>query len=331
MNKKISLILGLFLVFSIGIISFYLSKLDFFMRFKFSSLTLSIVIGIIIGNTFFKKIEIKTDLGVIFAKSHLLKLGIILYGFNITFQEIQELGLKGILIDSLMISIIFSISMFVGVKILKLDKNTSALIGAGSSICGAAAVLATEPVLKAKDYQVSIAIATVVVFGTTSMFLYPFMFEFLDFSYKQFGVYIGSSIHEVAQVVGAGSSVSIETENIAVIQKMIRVMLLAPFLIIISFLFQDKEKDRVKKIHIPYFALIFVLVSALNSLNILPTELIKKIKFLDIILLSMAMSALGLKTHITSLSKAGIKPLILSLVLFVCLISLGYLLVKIIL
>ena len=329
MNKKlkktIPIILGIILTFSIAIASFYLAKIEFFKSISMSVLTLSIVIGIILGNSIFKKIESKVDPGVNFVKGHFLRLGIILYGFNITFQEIQGVGIKGILIDTIMIVSIFSIAMFIGVKILKINKKTVALIGCGSSICGAAAVLAAEPVVEAEESDVAIAIATVVIFGTISMFLYPVLYHIAGLNEKQFGIYIGSSVHEVAQVVGAGSAIGKATEEIAVIEKMIRVMLLAPFLIILSIIFKPSDKNgKVSKIKIPWFAVIFIAVGGFNSLNLLDTKIVEIIKLIDLMLLAMAMSGLGLKTHASSITKAGSKPLILAFILFVCLISISY-------
>lgn len=117
-----------------------------------------------------------------------------------------------------------------------LDRHTSRLIGAGSSICGAAAVLATEPVVKAEASKVTVAVATVVIFGTIAIFLYPAMYPLLAhwFSPETYGIYIGSTMHEVAQVVAAGHAINPDAENAAVIAKMLRVMMLAPFLILLA-------------------------------------------------------------------------------------------------
>ena len=113
----------------------------------FSALTLAILFGMVVGNTVYPKIWQPCDGGVIFAKQHLLRLGIILYGFRLTFAQIADVGVSGILIDVLTLSSTFFIACFLGQKVFGLDKHTSWLIGAGSSICGAAAVLATEPMV----------------------------------------------------------------------------------------------------------------------------------------------------------------------------------------
>ena len=121
----------------------------------------------------------------------------------------------------LTLSSTFLLACFLGQKVFGLDKHTSWLIGAGSSICGAAAVLATEPVVKAEASKVTVAVATVVIFGTVAIFLYPAIYPLMSqwFSPETFGIYIGSTVHEVAQVVAAGHAISPDAENAAVISS----------------------------------------------------------------------------------------------------------------
>ena len=130
----------------------------------FSALTLAILLGMVLGNTIYPHIWKSCDGGVLFAKQYLLRLGIILYGFRLTFSQIADVGISGIIIDVLTLSSTFLLACFLGQKVFGLDKHTSWLIGAGSSICGAAAVLATEPVVKAEASKATVAVATVVIF-----------------------------------------------------------------------------------------------------------------------------------------------------------------------
>lgn len=175
----------------------------------------------VLGNTIYPHIWKSCDGGVLFAKQYLLRLGIILYGFRLTFSQIADVGISGIIIDVLTLSSTFLLACFLGQKVFGLDKHTSWLIGAGSSICGAAAVLATEPVVKAEASKVTVAVATVVIFGTVAIFLYPAIYPLMSqwFSPETFGIYIGSTVHEVAQVVAAGHAISPDAENAAVISK----------------------------------------------------------------------------------------------------------------
>lgn len=291
----------------------------------FNALTLAILFGMVVGNTVYPKIWQPCDGGVIFAKQHLLRLGIILYGFRLTFAQIADVGVSGILIDVLTLSSTFFIACFLGQKVFGLDKHTSWLIGAGSSICGAAAVLASEPVVKAEASKVTVAVATVVIFGTIAIFLYPAMYPLLAhwFTPETYGIYMGSTMHEVAQVVAAGHAVSPDAENAAVIAKMLRVMMLAPFLLFLAARVKQLTpagNGEKSKITIPWFAIMFILVAVFNSFHLLPKAVVDMLVTLDTVLLAMAMAALGVTTHVSALKKAGAKPLLMALMLFVWLI-----------
>ena len=291
----------------------------------FSALTIAILFGMVVGNTVYPKIWQPCDGGVIFAKQHLLRLGIILYGFRLSFAQIADVGVSGILIDVLTLSSTFFIACFLGQKVFGLDKHTSWLIGAGSSICGAAAVLATEPVVKAEASKVTVAVATVVIFGTIAIFLYPAMYPLLAhwFTPETYGIYMGSTMHEVAQVVAAGHAVSPDAENAAVIAKMLRVMMLAPFLLFLAARVKQLTpagNGEKSKITIPWFAIMFILVAVFNSFHLLPKAVVDMLVTLDTVLLAMAMAALGVTTHVSALKKAGAKPLLMALMLFVWLI-----------
>lgn len=320
--------LGIILTAIIAVISIYLGELNAFKSIGFSALTLAIILGMILGNTVYSGFSSKLDNGVVFSKGYLLRAGIILYGFRLTFGQILDVGLSSLIVDALVVATTFFIALFFGIKIFKMHPHTAMLVGSGASICGAAAVMATEPLLKPKSSRVSVAVATVVIFGTISMFLYPFIYEFTHFlgiGEKQFGIYIGSTIHEVAQVVVAGNAISVDAADSAVITKMVRVMMLAPFLLYLSFWFSARKKakggdGKKGKITIPWFAIYFIIVTGFNSFDLLPKQIVSWIVDLDTFLLAMAMCALGLTTHIKAIRDAGSRPIILASVLFIWLI-----------
>lgn len=193
----------------------------------------------VLGNTIYCKVAERLDEGVDFAKGQILRLAIMFYGFKLTFTQVASVGLPAVMSDALVLTSTFLLTYWLGTRWLKVDKQTTLLIGSGASICGAAAVIAAEPVVKAEAHKVTIAVATVVVFGTISMLLYPFLYHlgWLQpwLSAQDYGVYTGSTIHEVAQVVVAGNTINPEVGDTAVVTKMIRVMMLAPFLLILSF------------------------------------------------------------------------------------------------
>lgn len=312
---------GLLLSALISGAAFWAGSVETLTHAGFSALTLAILAGIIFGNTLYHRVGQRCEAGVLFAKQHLLRLGIVLYGFRLTFSQIADVGVSGLAIDILTLTSTFFLACFLGKKIFGLDRETRWLIGAGSSICGAAAILATEPVVKAQASKVSVAVATVVIFGTLAIFIYPALYPLLThfFSPQAYGIFMGSTMHEVAQVVAAGHAISPEAENAAVIAKMLRVMMLAPFLIFLAArvkqLAPAQSGDK-KRITVPWFALLFIAVAVFNSFHLLPNALVELLIALDTVLLAMAMAALGLTTHLSALKKAGVKPLLMALMLF---------------
>ncbi len=345
-----------------GILAFAaieVAKLAWMQSHGLSALTLAIVLGMLAGNTIYPRMAAGAASGVTFSKQNLLRLGIILYGFRLTMQDVAHVGLAGVVIDALVLTSTFTLAWLLGTRLFKLDRNTAILIGAGSSICGAAAVMATEPIVRGRAEQVTVAISTVVLFGTIAIFLYPALFDLsahannaqngnpVALSSHAYGIYAGSTIHEVAQVVAAAQAVSVEATDTAVIAKMVRVMMLAPFLIALSlFLAREQSKniatphhsqptpcesiealtqDQVglgakPKLTVPWFALAFIGVVVLNSFAWLPKPLVAAAIEVDVGLLAMAMAALGLTTHVSTIRQAGIKPLLLGASLFVWLI-----------
>lgn len=313
---------GLLLVLLLALLAQFAASQPLFSQLGLSALTIAIVGGMLLGNTVYPRLATPSHHGVTFAKGQILRLGIILFGFKLTFQDIAAVGLSGILIDACVLTSTFALAYWLGRRKLGLDEQSVILIGAGSSICGAAAILATEPVVKAHAEKVAVAVATVVVFGTLAMFLYPLLFSLtqaLGVSEFAYGVFTGSTVHEVAQAVAAGRAVSEQAANSAVITKMIRVMMLAPFLLILSTWLARRHQSgstEARPITIPWFALGFLAMAGFNSLHWLPQAWVAQLIALDNLLLAMAMGALGLTTHISAIRRAGSKPMWLASALF---------------
>lgn len=347
MNSLPKLLPGLLLSAALAAVAIHLGAVGWLQAHGMSALTVAIILGIVLGNTVYPRIAATSTAGVAFSKQTLLRAGVILYGLRLTLHDIGQVGTTGVLIDALLLSSTFALAFLLGTRVFGLDRSTALLIGAGNAICGAAAVMATEPLVRAKAEQVTVAISTVVVFGTVAIFLYPALYELnlhwqlLPAGSQAFGIYAGSTIHEVAQVFAAGRSISAETANTAVITKMVRVMMLAPFLIGLSAWLgrqrQQAQQARASageghavaaqapRLTIPWFAFAFVGVVLLNSLVPLPHALVATAIDVDTFLLAMAMGALGLTTHISAIRRAGIKPLLLGALLFAWLIGGGVL------
>jgi uncharacterized integral membrane protein (TIGR00698 family) len=329
---------GIALIGALALASLALARWPLIQKSGLSALTLAIVLGMLVGNFILGAGESRFTAGTTFGKQTLLRFGIVLYGLRLTFQDIAHVGIAGLAIDGIMLSCTFLLAWWAGTRWFHLDRTTAMLIGAGSAICGAAAVMATDPVVRGRADQVAVAVATVVVFGTSAIFLYPYLYHlnithhFVAMSAGAYGIFAGSTIHEVAQVVAAGRAVSDSAADTAVITKMVRVMMLAPFLLMLSAYLARSESDaRARadadagtpvrsKINIPWFALWFVAVAALHSAMHLPARLMTAAVNLDTFILAMAMGALGLTTHRSAIGNAGLKPIALGALLFAWLI-----------
>ncbi len=296
---------------------------------------IGIILGMLYANSLRNNLPETWVPGIQFCSKKILRLGIILYGFRLTFQDIVNVGVSGIVIDTIVVVVTILGGIWIG-RLLKMDRETALLTSIGSGICGAAAVLGAESTIRTQPYKTAVAVATVVIFGTISMFLYPVAYRsgWLDLSPQEMGIYAGSTLHEVAHAVGAGNAMGTEISDVSVIVKMIRVMLLVPVLLILGFWVARRQKKDVNanaekgKVSIPWFAIGFLAVIGFNSFNLLPAVFVDAINYVDTFLLTMAMAALGAETSIDKFKKAGAKPFILAFCLDLWLIGGGYILSK---
>ncbi len=340
-NRK-GTINGIIFVAILAAAATMIADLAFIKNLGISPLVIGIVIGIFYANTLNNKTPREWSGGITFSAKKILRFAIVFYGFRITFQQIAEVGLEGFLVSLIMLSTTFILGTWVAQKFFKLDRDTSMLSASGASVCGAAAVLATEPVLKSQEHKAAIAVSMVVLFGTISMFLYPLLYNMgvFDMSAREFGIYVGGTIHEVAQVVAVPASVlnlspeeAAEMANSAVIVKMTRVIMIAPMLIILGiYLSLTAKKSGVNsggvKLVIPWFAVYFIGMAGINSLHIIPENIVDIINEIDTFLLTMAMTALGLGTIFAKFRGLGLAPVYSAGVMFLWLVIGGYFITK---
>jgi uncharacterized integral membrane protein (TIGR00698 family) len=237
------------------------------------------------------------------------------------------------LVDALVLGSTLALASLLGRRWLGLDRRTALLIGMGSAICGAAAVMAAAPVLRARAEQVTVAVATVVVFGTLAVFVYPVLYQlnlhaqWVPGGAHGFGLYVGSTVHEVAQVVATARAIGPDAADAAVVAKMVRVMMLAPVLLALSAgLARGARTTARPPVAVPWFAFGFIAVVLFNSLHWLPAPVLVLANTLATVLLAMAMAALGVSTQLGAIRRAGIRPLLLAAVLFSWLVAGGALL-----
>ena len=320
-ENRANTIHGILLIALFSFAAFYIAEIPFVKSLSFSPLIVGIILGMLYANSLRNKLPETWVPGIKFCTKQILRAGIVLYGFRLTLTQVAAVGIPAVVIDTIIVSGTIFLGVWLG-KLLKMDADTSLMTATGSAICGAAAVLGAEPVVKCEGHKTAIAVSTVVIFGTISMFLYPIMYRsgMLDaLGDTGVAIYTGSTLHEVAHVAGAGNAMdptdALGIAGTATITKMIRVMMLAT---------------------IPWFAFGFIGIICLNSLlqYLLGVDSVKEIplngaiEYIDTFMLTMAMTALGTDTSIDKFKQAGAKPFVLAGLLYIWLVGGGYLITK---
>ncbi|MDA8654134.1 putative sulfate exporter family transporter [Alphaproteobacteria bacterium] len=253
-----------------------------------------------------------TRIGLDFAAKDLLRIGIAISGAQITFQEISALGLDVVIA----VIIIVAITFFSGVgisRLLKLPKELGFLSGGAVAICGASAALAVSSVLPASKHlerNTIFIIVCVATFSTIAMIAYPIISDLMGHSEFEAGIFFGASIHDVAQVLGAGYAVSDTSGEVATITKLLRVALLFPIVALIA-IFIGARTGLSSTPKVPGFLIGFLVVVALNSFQLIPEELSKLMSQGARMFLIFAVAALGVKTSFNSLREVGWRPILM--------------------
>jgi uncharacterized integral membrane protein (TIGR00698 family) len=297
----------------------------------FSPMMLSMVVGMAFHNIVGTAAWAKQ--GVTFSLRRLLRIAIILLGLQLTSSQLVEIGGRGLGIIVATVLATFAFTVWMG-KLLGVEPKLAQLIAAGTSICGASAIIATNTVTDAHDEDVVYSVACVTVFGSVAMFAYPLLPGLLHLDPHGFGLWAGASIHEIAQVVAVAFQDGQKAGESGTIAKLSRVMLLAPMVIAIGWGARgsksrksdlDTSSDRPP---IPWFVIGFVALVAVNSLITIPADAKACIVAGTTFLLSIALAAMGLETNIGKLAAKGFRPALLGGLAFLFIAGFSLTLIK---
>ena len=296
----------------------------------FSPMILAIVIGMAFHNLIGTPARARP--GIAFSMKRLLRAAIVLLGFQLTLTQVASVGGRGLLVIAGTLAATFLLTIGAG-RLLGVDRKLAELIAAGTSICGASAVIATNTVTDAHDEDVTYAIACVTIFGSVAMFAYPALPGLLHLDAPSYGLWCGSSIHEIAQVVAASFQNGQRAGEIGTLVKLARVMLLAPVVLALSVkkrFAAVHAKAKTARLPLPWFVLGFIALVAVNSAVTIPDSDRKIIATLTTFLLTIALAAMGLETDISKLYARGIRPAILGALAFLFIAAFSLLLIKIV-
>ena len=299
------------LTVAIAAVAFVLSSLPY-LGFL-SPMILAVFLGVIFHALM--GVPVACNDGVKFSLDKLLKIAIVFLGLQLSFAQLIAVGWQGLVVIGVTLSSTFLFCLWVGQK-LGLDPRLTRLIAAGTSICGASAVVATNTVIRGKDEHVAYAISVVTLFGFLSMLLFPMAAHLMSLTPETFGFWAGTSIHETAQVIGAAFQGGQESGETGTIAKLARIMFLVPVILILGCSSSDRKVEqagatKAKRLPVPWFVIGFVVLVALNSIWILDPALQQQIKFGNKFLLTVALTAMGLRMNFSELREAGAGPLYL--------------------
>ena len=277
---------------------------------RISALMLAILLGMAIRNTV--GVPGALQEGIRFSMRRLLRLAIMLLGFQISMTEISQVGGPGFLIVVATLVGTFLFTLWLGRR-LGVDPKVTELIAAGTSICGASAVVATNTVTEGSDEDVAYAIAIITVLGTASILLYPLAAAGLGMSSAAYGLWTGASIHEIAQVIAAAFQGGTVSAHLGAISKLSRVMLLAPVVFTLGYLAARRRSadGNRAKVATPWFLVGFLVMIAVNSVGLLSPAWTARLVTANQFLLAVALAAMGLETSISKLRGAGVRPFLL--------------------
>lgn len=271
--------------------------------------------------------------GITFSLRRILRLAIILLGLQLTVMQVVQVGAGGVGVIVVSMLATFAFTTWVG-SVIGVDSKLTQLIAAGTSICGASAVIATNTVTRAHDEDVAYAVACVTVFGSIAMFVYPLLPAALHLDAHAYGLWTGASIHEIAQVVAAAFQDGQQAGDIGTIAKLSRVVLLAPMVMAIGIIpaIGAVRREEAKhgtvatlgKLPVPWFVLGFVALVGLNSLVVIPSDVKAWLVMLTTFLLSVSLAGMGTVTDLRKLTARGFRPAVLGLMasLFITCLSL---------
>lgn len=328
---------GIFFVSIFSLAAYHVSSFNIMKSLRMSPVIIGLVLGVFYANSFGKKLPLGWRPGIVFCKNEVLNIAIIFYGVKLTFQDLFEVGLHGFFACICVVISTFAIAFLLGRYCFNLDYELSLLIAAGSSICGSAAILATSSILKSKSYKNIIAVAITFLFGTIGMLLFPLVYRlgWLPLNESIFGIFLGTTLPSVGNVAAAGAAISEATANNAIIVKMIRVMMLVPFLLLLGLFTSIKAEGgdykaslnvaRKSNVVIPWFAIFFIVTIAVNSWLKPPLPVIDLINHADKFCLTMAMTALGVETSLSKIQGVGLNLIYLGVVVSTWLVVAGLL------
>jgi uncharacterized integral membrane protein (TIGR00698 family) len=308
-NKIHALYPGLLIAITIGLAASWLSQ-------HYGAPVM--LFGLLLGMAFhFLHDDPRCKAGIDFSSRSVLRFGVALLGARITAVQIASLGLTPVLMVILGVTTTILFGIFIA-RGLGQSRQFGTLTACSVAICGASAALAVASVLpshKDSERDTILTVVSVTALSTIAMIVYPIIANSLHLDHEQAGIFLGGTIHDVAQVVGAGYMISPQTGDIATYVKLLRVAMLLPVVLVITIIVQRSKTDLSKKRGplLPWFLTAFALLVAMNSIGLLPLFITESSNDLSRWCLVTAIAGLGMKTSFKNIMDVGWRPIALML------------------
>ena len=292
----------------------------------FGAVTIGLLLGIVVANV---RPAPLMDPGAKLAKAWFLPLGILLLGARLSLGDILSTGLGAIAVLVVDIVLVLVVTLALG-RALGLSAKLSGLIGVGTSICGNTAIAATAPVIRAPERDVSFAVATITLFGTAAVIVYPLIGHALGMSDNLFGHWVGAAVNDTSQVTATAFSYSVEAGETATIVKLTRNTLMVPVIFAVGLWFASREARQADSEErrswlssarkaVPPFLLGFLALALVNSAGFIPEALVDVLTRISQVFIVMALVGVGLTTKVAQLRQTGPAPFLMGLAVAVML------------
>jgi len=274
-----------------------------------SEILVAVLLGIVVANAV--PLRGSCAPGIRLALQRLLRIGIVLLGARLSLDAIVAIGGSALGLVVVAMAVAFAVALTVG-RALRLPRRLALLIGVGTAVCGNSAIVATAPVVKAEEREVSFAVATITLFGTLAVFLFPLIGRALGLSDEAFGVWAGVGVNDTSQVVAAGAAYSSPARDVATVVKLVRNALMAPLIVLIAWWWQRSAEtgDVGKGVRgaVPLFVLGFLAMALLRTVGVITPTVAALLDEAAKALILVALAAVGLNTKVAQLRAIGPTP-----------------------
>ncbi len=263
--------------------------------------------------------------GISYAVRPVLRAAIVLLGFQVTLGMLASLGLGALVLALLVVGLTLPFTIWLG-RVMGVDSKLALLIGTGTAICGASAIVAANQVARGKDEDVTYALAVITLCGTVALIAFPYLGDLMGMSANTYGLWAGAAIHEVVQAVGAAAAGGSEAAQTGTVMKLARVFLLAPAVVALGWWVARSHMAEAGQAHapVPWFAFGFLALVVIGSTGLVPQFVVDASRFMVPVMLAASVAALGLLTDLRALHARGAAPLLLGVAstLFITLLAL---------